>query len=108
MESVDIICYGGDHKNINLTITDCNSNPLNLSGVDILFTVRYGSYLALQKTIDEYLVAESGMTSITISGNDWENIIQGKYFYDIQITDELNQKYTALTGNFIVSEDISY
>jgi hypothetical protein len=107
MNYVNLTGIRGDSTTFNFSLNDCNGVPLNLSGAELTMTIGYGSFQVLQKNIVDHVIPESGITYVQISGNDWDNIPNGTFDYDVQITDYYNQISTVMRGLFYIEEDVT-
>lgn len=92
-----------------------NAVPTTLVGATLLLTVKAvlhdqdiidGSAL-FQKTKTTYGAAgdnaAAGVAVITINPTDTQNVIPGKYYYDVKIKDATGNVYELVSGRFILA-----
>jgi len=81
-------------------------DTINLSGYSVEFCAKYGSFIAVDKYIESGNILDSGNINLCITGNDWNNVVNGIYDYCIEISgDEMK---TPIIGTFNVVDDILF
>ena len=99
-----------DSENIEVTITDENGDPFDLTGKTVTFTVkRYtcdsNTDAIIQKIITTHISPTEGKTIIELSSSD-TNVSQGIYVYDVEVTWGSSVK-TVIKDIFTVTEDVT-
>lgn len=117
----NISAIQGDSLNINLSIKDKNSIPVNLSGYDVRGVVKYaygytgnsGILLdlnpAIYSGVDGSYYA-SGIINISVNSADTRNLPVGVFVYDIERFTEnepAGDSIKLLRGKFIVSPEVT-
>jgi hypothetical protein len=109
----DLSVFRGDTMDSTLTFTD-GTNPINITGYTVFFTVRDSSTLSsttdtdaiIQKTITSHTSPSTGVTNLSLTATDTA-VESKKYVYDIQFKDGSGKVRTAGLGNFTVYEDVT-
>lgn len=105
----------GDDKTFQLTFTDPNNDPIDITGWVIKFTVRdivpatdvdsdTGAIIAI--VVSSHTDPTEGKTQIPITKVQ-SDIEPQDYYYDIQGLDTSNKRTTFVVGTFRVGYDIT-
>jgi hypothetical protein len=79
---------------------------INLSGYSVRFYAKYGSYIAINKYIESGNILDSGNINLSITGNDWNDVLNGEYNYCIEVSgDEIK---TPILGKLYLIDDLLY
>lgn len=121
LNTYNISAIQGDALNINLSIKDKNSIPVNLSGYDVRGVVKYaygytgnsGVLLDLNPLIYSGVGGSyysSGIINISVNSADTRNLPVGVFVYDIERFTEnqpAGNSIKLLRGKFIVSPEVT-
>ena len=104
--------YRGDTRSITLTFTDKNSDPIDLTGATLWFTVKSAvadadADAVIQKKITDHTDPTNGISTVVISPEDTENLPIARYFYDFQLVDPNGNVSTVLEGTFKLKYDVT-
>ena len=104
--NIDLEYYQNDEFDKSLSITDADSNPVNLNGKNLLMQIKnYRSdSTALAELTDGAGITVSGTYNNTITFDGDYDIESGTYYYDLRNTDD---NKTIIYGLFIVTGDVS-
>lgn len=87
--------------------------PINLTGATVTFTLNSDSApttdgtAALQKIVTTHTSPLLGITSITITNTDTQNIAPGDYYYDVQVKDASGNITSLKKDIFTINPDIT-
>lgn len=103
--------YRGDSKTYELEFLDEQGNKLDLTNVEITFTVKRSVYdddsqAIIQKTITSHTDPINGITRINLSPQDTDQP-DGVYVFDIQMKDSLGNVKTLVVGKFYIKPDVT-
>ena len=97
----------------DITVTDDNGNPVDITGATIFFTVKYksdtdetDSQALIAKTVTTHIDPVNGVTSFTISKTD-SNIFYGSYRFDMQYKNAIGSKSGSNVGIFNIVDVIT-
>lgn len=102
----------GDDETIEITFTDENGAPINITGYTVMFTLRANinktsdTDALLQKNVTSHTNAVGGISAIGLSNSD-TNITPGEYYYDVQYKDTSNKIKTVVIGTCTVIQDVT-
>jgi hypothetical protein len=96
--------YAGDTKIFNLEVKRDNL-PVDITGSVVTFTMKSNIDLpdedaAVQVVVTSHVDAPSGQTQIVIPAEMTNDLLRGKYYYDIQFKD-LNGNVQTLIYNTV-------
>jgi hypothetical protein len=111
MTSNDINVYRGNDINLNITVTDSNGSPVDITGYTLWFTVKSDENdsddeATIQKTVTSHTDPTNGLTTFELTNTDTD-IPHGTYLYDMQMKDTSNKITTLTKGYFNVTQDIT-
>lgn len=102
----------GDSTNINVTFTDENSDPVNITGKTIFFTAKNkideevdDSDAVITKDVITHSNPTAGQTVIALTADD-TSVPIGEYFYDIQMVGD-GQVLSIERGILEVLQDVT-
>ena len=84
----NLVIDQGSTYSTDLTLTDENGDPLNLSGYAANSQIRkwYSSTNA-SATFTTTINANSGVITLGLTANQTSNLVAGRYVYDVEIND---------------------
>lgn len=99
----------GTTYSMTLTYTE-DGAVTDITGATIRFTVKTTEFDAddtdvsalIKKTITSLTNPTAGIATITINPSDSQDIVPGKYFYDIKIEKADNTIYKLVEGRFVI------
>lgn len=103
----------GDLASFLVTFTDAEGDPLDLTGLDVAFTVKRSTSLddsaVITKTIGEgiELTETEGQVRVTVQPDDTADLTWRSYVWDIQVDDGAGDVRTPLTGDFRIRHDVT-
>jgi len=108
---VKLEVYRGDSKTYELEFLDEQGNKLDLTNVEITFTVKRSVYdddsqAIIQKIITSHTDPTNGITRISLTPADTDKE-DGVYVFDIQMKDSLNNIKTLVVGRFYIKPDVT-
>lgn len=105
----DFTIYKGDTWNVQLTFTDDNSDPVDLSGAALKIQVKStkGSSTSVLELTEGSGITVSGAGSNIVTINTVADISKGNYYYDLEATYSPTNIITFLKGKVIVVEDVT-
>ncbi len=106
MQYLNLSGVRGDDFNYSIRLLNNTGLYLDLSGQDIQFNLKYGSFNALNKYIESDNILDSGNINLVISGNSWNDVLPGEYDYCIQVSGK--NIYTPIIGKFNLIDDILF
>lgn len=103
--------HKGDSCNIAVTITDSDSQAVNIDGFQFWITVKKlpslpDSAALIQKTVSSFPTPANGQFSFSLSPTD-TSIPVGEYYYDIQMKDSSDAITTFGIGKLIILNEIT-
>ncbi len=103
--------YRGDSKTYELEFLDEQGNKLDLTNIEITFTVKRSVYdddsqAIIQKTITSHTDPVNGITRISLTPADTDKP-DGVYIFDIQMKDSLGNIKTIVVGKFYIKPDVT-
>lgn len=107
----DIFFYKNNTVTIDVTITDGNGDPIDLTGGKLYFTMKNSfneddSEAAIQKSVTSHTDPTNGQSRITLSKDDTD-VPPKKYLYDITFIASTGEKYTDSDGNCEVRDIVT-
>jgi hypothetical protein len=101
------IDQGSDFSTI-ISLTDSNSDALNLTGYSALAQIRktYGS-TTIAGTFTTSLSADSGQLTLSLADTVTAAMTSGRYVYDVLLTDGSGDKTRVLEGQAILTPGVS-
>lgn len=102
----------GDSRNIDVTFTGGDGEPLDLTGGTVFFTVNADNApvndndAAITKDITSHTAPTAGESRIVLNAVDTD-IAPGNYFYDVQFKDASGNITSQEQGKFLVNADIT-
>lgn len=108
--SYNIVTVEGDTFIFNATI-DTDGTPWDFTGYTAKMQVRESSVsngTLLDLSTDNYItLSPLGNISITVPPSVTQNVRDGRWIYDLEVTSGGGQKTTLLQGSFIVSPQVT-
>lgn len=102
-----ITVTAGDDRDLTLTLTDIDGDPIDLTGASVWFTVEH----LFQKTIGDGIVVSApltGVATISVSAADTSGVsARTTYRYDVQVRTALGKTKTPIMGTFIIRPDVT-
>jgi len=103
----------GDDVSISIEFT-FNSNPLNLAGSEVFFTVKQrtdndltDNSAIIKKKIASFTGADNNIATIEIDHDDTKDLALRKYQYDIQYKDVNDKIKTVIVADFTITKEIT-
>lgn len=100
-----------DDVTFDLTFTDVDGDPINLTGTTVFFTVKKKSSdpddeAFIEEEITVFDDPTSGVAQLQLSAAQTD-IAAGRYLFDIQLKTVDGKIASSSVGNFFVSQDIT-
>lgn len=100
-----------DDVTFDLTFTDVDGDPIDLTGATVFFTVKKklsdaDDDAVIEKEITSFDDPDSGIATLILSATD-TNIPAKNYVFDIQLKTADNKISSSLSANFFVSQDVT-
>ena len=101
------IDQGADFQTV-ISLTDSNSDALNLTGYSALAQIRktHGS-TTIAATFGTALIASTGQVTLTLADTVTAAMTSGRYVYDVLLTDGSGDKTRVLEGQAILTPGVS-
>jgi hypothetical protein len=101
------IDQGSDFQTV-ISLTDSNSDALNLTGYTALAQIRktHGSS-TIAATFGTTLTTDSGQVTLTLADTVTAAMGSGRYVYDVLLTDGSGDKTRVLEGQAILTPGVS-
>jgi hypothetical protein len=108
--------HRGDTETFTVTLTDGAGDPLDLTGLDVTFTVKrnFGDAVPfIQKTFSDGIdmagaSGDSGVLTITIEPEDTADLTHTERFvWDIEVDNGVDVR-TPLMGRLVVAMDVTH
>jgi hypothetical protein len=98
----------GSNYEIDLTITNDDGTPLNLTGYTANSKVRkhYGSSVTESFSID-FVNRLAGEINLSMGSTTTSSLGEGRYVYDIVLTSPQNFKTRVIQGNVLVNPGVT-
>ena len=105
-----LIIKRGDSKTYGLEFTDKYDSPENITGWEVVFTVKIkidapDSDAIIQKIITSHIDPTNGKTKIILSSLDTNPV--GNFIFDVQVKTDLGEIKTVLEGDVSITQDIT-
>ena len=105
---MDFEIYSGDSKNLLVTVTDENNNPVNITGAQsIVWALISGDKVILRKTLSEgeitIIDGLAGMFKITLQSADTVNLA-GQYQHECRLVTADGASGIIFTGTLTVNK----
>lgn len=106
-----LVIIRGDTKSFTITFNDQNNDPIDITGATIEFMVKEkltdtNADALIHKTITSHSNPTSGITILSLSTSDTEDLRPGQYYYDIQRTQNSEVK-SSDKAIFLVEADVN-
>jgi hypothetical protein len=98
----EILYYNNDEFDLSFTVSDVDGNPVDLSGKDLVMTVRKGRGSDAVITITNITVGGVDNNQVTLSGS--YSVDERSYRYDLENTTD---NITIIYGLFTVTGDVT-
>lgn len=100
-----------DHSRLEVTLTDIDDNPIDLTDGTLFFTVKKresdpDSQAVIKKQFTEFDDPTNGITEIILTPDE-TNIPPGNYYYDVQFISQEGITSSARRGFLLVVPDIT-
>lgn len=101
----------GDDSDFELTFTDVDGNPIDLTGGTVFLTVKRSlsdpdEDALLQKEFIDFDDPTGGITVIHLENSETD-LPRGDYYFDIQLKDASSKIESTYVGKFIVKRDVT-
>lgn len=104
---MDFEIYSGDSKNLSVTVTDENNNPVNITGAQsIVWALISGDKVILRKTLSEGVMiinGPGGIFQISIAAADTAKLT-GKYRHECRLVTADGMSGIIFTGTLTVNK----
>jgi len=104
---MDFEIYSGDSKNLLVTVTDENNNPVNITGAQsIVWALISGDKVILRKTLSEGVMiinGPGGIFQISIAAADTAKLT-GKYQHECRLVTADGMSGIIFTGTLTVNK----
>ena len=102
----------GDTKIIPLVFRDSNGDFLDITGSTVYLTVKTNiddtdANAVFQKIVTSHTDPTNGATTIEVEPSDTSSEEPSEPFYDIQITQSTGKISTVMTGNYVLTRQIT-
>lgn len=107
----------GDSRVLNIQVYQSDGvTPFNLTGCYVYFTLNLSSTptddgtdatAAIKKEVSSFVSPTSGLATITLTNTDTQPLIQGTYYYDIQLRDSSGNITSLASNSWSVIDDIT-
>jgi hypothetical protein len=104
----------GDRKVFNVTLTDAAGDPLDLTDLELTFTVKErheDTVAVISKTVGAGIAvvsAEDGTATITVDPEDTEDIEEPRNFvWDLEVSNGAGDIRTPVDGTFRIRHDVT-
>lgn len=94
----NIIVNQGEDFSVDVDVIDGNNNPVDLTGCSAISQFRKSSYSSKYYSFSTSIVANTGVVTLSMSANNTLAIDEGRYQYDVVVTDSHNIKTRVLEG----------
>ncbi len=107
--------YRGDNRTLKVSVVDGNDAPVSLAGVTVKYSVKI-RLIENQAKIDkssgvgsEILITNpaNGVYEVYLIPSDTQDLEEGVYEYDSEITTVTGKVYTVVRGKFVVLVEIT-
>lgn len=100
-----------DDVSFDLTFTDVDGDPINLTGATVFFTVKKRATdpddeAEISKSITSFDDPTSGVALLELTTSDTD-MSAGRYLFDIQLKTVDGKIVSSTAGNFLVTQDIT-
>ena len=101
------IDQGADFQTV-ISLTDSNSDALNLTGYSALAQIRktHGS-TTISATFGTVLTTNTGQVTLTLTDTVTAAMTSGRYVYDVLLTDGSGDKTRVLEGQAVLTPGVS-
>lgn len=101
----------GDDEQFELTFTDINGDPIDLTDGTVFFTVKENlsdddDEALITKEVTSFAAPETGVARLVLRSSQTD-IAEGRYFYDIQFKDSTDMISSTIRDKFIVKKDVT-
>lgn len=101
----------GDDEQFELTFTDIDGEPIDLTDGTVFFTVKESlsdddDDALITKEVTEFANPELGVARLTLLKTETD-IAEGRYFYDVQFKDSSGMISSTVRDKFYVKKDIT-
>src|SRR3990167_866883 len=91
-----------DDTDLELTFTDVDGNPIDLTGCTVFFTAKrrvkdVDDDAVISTELDEFEAPETGVCTIPLTDVETD-ITPGNYYYDVQLKDTSNKIASSVKG----------
>ena len=101
----------GDSLSLKFKRLDAQGQAITTEADEVYFTVKK-SYndtdFILQKTLSDMTFDNDGTYHISILPEDTEDLMYGKYVYDLEVLVGTDYKKTIAIGDFIIKEEVTF
>jgi hypothetical protein len=101
----------GDDEQFELTFTDIDGDPIDLTDGTVFFTVKENlddsdDDAVITQEVTSFDAPETGVATLVLT-DEQTDIEAGQYFYDIQFIDENSLISSASRGKLYVYQDVT-
>ena len=107
----------GDSRVLNIQVYNSDGvTPFNLTGCEVFFTLNTSSTptddgtdatAALKKSTSSFTAPTTGLATITLLNTDTQPLVQGTYYYDIQLKDGSGNITSLAQNSWGVVDDVT-
>ena len=105
---MDLTIFTGDSKSLLVTVTDGNSNPVDLTGAQsIVWALIQNDEIILKKTLSTGISitsATTGQCIVAISASDTIALTPGTYSHECRVVTSSGQSGIVFTGTLSVNK----
>ena len=107
----------GDTRTLSIQVYNSDGvTPFNLTGCSVYFTLNTSqtptddgsdTTAAIKKEITSISNPTSGLATITLTNSDTQPLVQGQYYYDVQLKDGSGNITSLASNTFGIVDDIT-
>jgi hypothetical protein len=107
----------GDSRVLSIQVYQSDGvTPFNLTGCEVFFTLNTSSTpagdgtdatAALKKSTTSFSSPTNGVATITLTNTDTSGLVQGTYYYDIQLKDSSGNITSLAQNSWTVIDDVT-
>lgn len=105
-DKVNLIIDQGTTYSVNYEVKDANNDLVNLTGYSGAGQIRK-QYTSNSATAFSVTVYSNGTVSASLSANQTANLVSGRYVYDLELTNAINEVTRIVEGIITITPQVT-
>lgn len=112
-ERQDFCLWLGETRKLIVTVTDCDENPINLAGANIIWAMQMqhkdGPIEVRKQTGDGITITDptNGIFEVLLEPADTQDLPTGRYYHEAEVMDASGNVAVIFTGSAVLLPSIT-